>query len=293
MKLDGKCLGYVLYALELVKKLATGPNLGDSVCIDKFVLFEVTATSSNVKHTSGDGEAKFPSATLHIILELVSWDTVPEWIVDKKVIKKVLQLEGNGRPNERDVVTMEWIGKLQDSKELLKDHGEREEPCEFNIDVEQVTMEDDKVVVMTMRKGEIALVIMFSEYAMGALEAWPALIVVPPHSTFFYVVEPVFVIVVKDKKFEVANKEKEGGSSDTIYIMAGIDDGKTFDLHQSAYIGVQVHVKDQIIEMSNTCGGNVNVQEMYDVVGVIEDFHKQVAIKHCFECDAYLQPQRT
>ncbi|KAL6185852.1 hypothetical protein ACLB2K_041975 [Fragaria x ananassa] len=247
MKLDGKCLGYVFCALELVKKLAIGPNLGDSVCIDKFVLFEVTATSSNVgttpalrnklmsitaadsipsmfvyicgdqvKHTFGDGEAKFPSATLHIILELVSWDTVLEWIVDK--------------------------------------------------DAEQVTMEVDKGV-MTMRKGEIALLIMFSEYAVGALEAWPALIVVPPHSTLLYVVEPVFVIVVKDKKFEVASKEKEGGvSSNTIRIMAGIDDGKTFDFHQSAYVGVQVHVEDQLIEMSNTCGGNINVPNIDRVV---------------------------
>ncbi|KAL6218676.1 hypothetical protein ACLB2K_011886 [Fragaria x ananassa] len=292
MKLDGKCLGYVFCALELVKKLAIGPNLGDSVCIDKF-----------------------PSATLHIILELVSWDTVLEWIVDK--------------------------------------------------DAEQVTMEVDKGVV-TMRKGEIALLIMFSEYAVGALEAWPALIVVPPHSTLLYVVEPVFVIVVKDKKFEVASKEKEGGvSSNTIRIMAGIDDGKTFDFHQSAYVGVQVHVEDRLIEMSNTCGGNINVPNidrvvshlgittffasvlqqygheirvenlsayfppnMYDIgrslitvpetvgsvlcckcgislasngvnmcfkclpyeVDITAEFRKQVAMVHSFECDTFLQP---
>ncbi|KAL6196128.1 hypothetical protein ACLB2K_031743 [Fragaria x ananassa] len=32
---------------------------------------------------------------------------------------------------------------------------------------------------------------------------------------------------------------------------------------------------------------------MYDAVGITEDFLKQVAMSHCFECDTYLQPQRT
>ena len=160
-------------------------------------------------------------------------------------------------------------------------------------------MEVDKGVV-TMRKGEIALLIMFSEYAVGALEAWSALIVVPPHSTLLYVVEPVFVIVVKDKKFEVASKEKEGGvSSNTIRIMAGIDDDKTFDFHQSAYVGVQVHVEDQLIEMSNTCGGNINVPNIDRVVShlgittffasVLQQYGHEIRVE---SLSAYFPPNR-
>ncbi|KAL6212195.1 hypothetical protein ACLB2K_017416 [Fragaria x ananassa] len=39
--------------------------------------------------------------------------------------------------------------------------------------------------------------------------------------------------------------------------------------------------------------GNGYFKCLQYAVGIIEDFHKQVAIKHCFECNAYLQPQRT
>ncbi|PRQ54034.1 putative invasin/intimin cell-adhesion [Rosa chinensis] len=55
------------------------------------------------------------------------------------------------------------------------------------------------------------------------------------------------------------------GSSQTIDIMAGISDGRTFDSYQFAYISVQVHVEDQIIgvsdinDISNTDGGYINV----------------------------------
>ncbi|KAL6133924.1 hypothetical protein ACLB2K_066157 [Fragaria x ananassa] len=145
---------------------------------DSIPSMSVYICGDQVKHASGDEEAKFPNATLHIILELVSWETVSEFVISKKVIKKVLQVEGYERPNEGDV-TVELIGKLQDGKEFLKVHGEREGPCEFNIDAEQVVEELDKVVV-TMKKGEIALVIILSEYAVGALEAQQKWIMEPP-----------------------------------------------------------------------------------------------------------------
>ncbi|XP_004304654.1 PREDICTED: nuclear pore membrane glycoprotein 210-like [Fragaria vesca subsp. vesca] len=55
------------------------------------------------------------------------------------------------------------------------------------------------------------------------------------------------------------------GNSQTIDIVAGISDGRTFDSYQFAYINIQVHVEDQIIEVldinSNTGGGYINVPE--------------------------------
>lgn len=58
------------------------------------------------------------------------------------------------------------------------------------------------------------------------------------------------------------------GNSLTIDLMAGISDGRTFDSYQFAYINIQVHVEDQIIEVldindiSNTGDGYVNVPKL-------------------------------
>lgn len=58
------------------------------------------------------------------------------------------------------------------------------------------------------------------------------------------------------------------GNSLTIDLMAGISDGRTFDSYQFAYINIQVHVEDQIIEVldvndiSNTGSGYVNVPKL-------------------------------
>ncbi|XP_004290160.1 PREDICTED: peptidyl-prolyl cis-trans isomerase FKBP62 [Fragaria vesca subsp. vesca] len=173
------------------------------------------------KAASGDEGAVPPNATLHITLELVSWRTVSELTDDKKVIKKILK-EGEGyeRPNEGAVVTVKLIGKLQDGTVFLKKgHGEGEEPFEFKTDEEQVIEGLDKAVV-TMKKGEIALVIIAPEYAFGVSESKQELAVVPPNSTLYYEIE--LVSFVKDKeswdmntpeKIEAAGKKKEEGNA--------------------------------------------------------------------------------
>ncbi|XP_062000134.1 uncharacterized protein LOC133717348 isoform X2 [Rosa rugosa] len=52
------------------------------------------------------------------------------------------------------------------------------------------------------------------------------------------------------------------GHAQTIDMMAGISGDRTFDSYQFAYNSAQVQVKDQIIEMSNTGGGNINVPKV-------------------------------
>ncbi|XP_008244682.1 PREDICTED: peptidyl-prolyl cis-trans isomerase FKBP62 [Prunus mume] len=173
------------------------------------------------KPASGYEGAIPPNATLHITLELVSWKTVSEVTDDKKVIKKILK-EGEGfeRPNEGAVVKLKLIGKLQDGTEFLKKgHAEGEELFEFKTDEEEVIDGLDRAV-LTMKKGEVALLTIAPEYAFGSSESPQELAVVPPNSTVYYEVE--LVSFEKDKeswdmnteeKIEAAGKKKEEGNA--------------------------------------------------------------------------------
>nr|AFK35673.1 unknown [Medicago truncatula] len=174
------------------------------------------------KPAHGDEGAVPPNATLEITLELVSWKTVSEVTDDKKVIKKIVK-EGEGyeRPNDGAVVKLKLIGKLQDGTVFLKKgHGDDEaELFEFTTDEGQVIDGLDRAV-MTMKKGEVALLTIAPEYAFGSSESRQELAVVPPNSTLYYEVE--LVSFIKDKeswdmttgeKVEAAGKKKEEGNA--------------------------------------------------------------------------------
>lgn len=170
---------------------------------------------------SGD-EASIPAnATLQITLELLSWKVVTNVTDDKKVVKKILK-EGEGyeRPNEGAVVQVKLIGKLQDGTVYVKKGHDDSEPLEFKADEEQVIDGLDKAV-MTMKKGEVALLTIAPEYAFGSTGSEQELAVVPPNATVTYEVE--LVSFVKDKeswdmnttqeKIEAAGKKKEEGNA--------------------------------------------------------------------------------
>ncbi|KAL5134074.1 Peptidyl-prolyl cis-trans isomerase FKBP62 [Glycine soja] len=162
-----------------------------------------------------------PNATLQITLELVSWKTVSEVTEDKKIIKKILK-EGEGyeRPNEGAIVKLKVIGKLQDGTLFLKKgHDDEGELFEFKTDEEQVIDGLDRAV-LTMKKGEIALLIIAPEYAFGSSESQLELAVVPPNSTVYYEVELVSFEKEKEswdmdtpEKIEAAGKKKEEGNA--------------------------------------------------------------------------------
>lgn len=171
------------------------------------------------KPASGDEGAVPPNATLQITLELVSWKTVSEVTDDKKVIKKILK-EGEGyeRPNEGAVVKVKLMGKLQDGTVFSKKGHDEDELFEFKTEEEQVIDGLDRAVV-TMKKGEVALLTIAPEYAFGSSESKQELAVVPPNSTINYEVE--LVSFVKDKeswdmntqeKIEAVGKKKEEGN---------------------------------------------------------------------------------
>ncbi|KAL7247004.1 hypothetical protein ACSBR2_002004 [Camellia fascicularis] len=172
------------------------------------------------KPASGDEGGVPPNAMLQITLELVSWKTVTE-VKDDKVIKKILKEgEGYDRPNDGATVKLKLIGKLQDGTIFLKKgHDNDEELFEFKTDEEQV-IEGLDIAVMTMKKGEIALLTVAPEYAFGSSESHQELAVVPPNSYVFYEVELVSFDKEKEswdmntqEKIEAAGEKKEEGNT--------------------------------------------------------------------------------
>ncbi|XP_078432419.1 70 kDa peptidyl-prolyl isomerase-like [Wolffia australiana] len=160
-----------------------------------------------------------PCATLLVELQLVSWKTVTEITDDKKVLKKILtEGEGYEKPNEGAVVQVKLTGKLENGAVFTKKGHDGEEPFEFRTDEEQVIEGLDRAV-LTMKKGEIALVTISPEYAFSAAGSPQDLAVVPPNSTVFYEVELVSFVKEKEswdlntaEKIEAAGKKKEEGN---------------------------------------------------------------------------------
>ncbi|XXG50404.1 hypothetical protein AAC387_Pa02g4427 [Persea americana] len=169
---------------------------------------------------SGSEGAVPPNALLLVELELVSWKTVSEVTTDKKVMKKILQAgEGYERPNDGAVVQVKLIGKLQDGTIFLKKGHDEEPPFEFKTDEEQVIDGLDRAVI-TMKKGEVALVTIAPEYAFSSVESKQDLAVVPPNSTVFYEVELDSFVKEKEswdmnnaEKIDAAGKKKEEGNT--------------------------------------------------------------------------------
>uniref|UniRef100_A0A0V0II61 peptidylprolyl isomerase n=1 Tax=Solanum chacoense TaxID=4108 RepID=A0A0V0II61_SOLCH len=117
---------------------------------------------------------------------------------------------------------MKLIGKLQDGRVFIKKghNGENEDELfEFKTDEEQVIDGLDRAV-MSMKKGEVALLIIAPDYAFGPSESKQDLGVVPPNSTVYYEVELVSFVKEKEswdmntqEKIEAAGKKKEEGNA--------------------------------------------------------------------------------
>ncbi|KAH1257919.1 Peptidyl-prolyl cis-trans isomerase FKBP65 [Glycine max] len=98
-----------------------------------------------------------------IKLELVSWKIVADVTGDKKILKKIKNLgEGFDRPNEGSQVKVIYLCKGEDGT-IIESKGSEEEPFEFTTQEEQVP-EGLERAIMTMKKGEQALVTVDAEY---------------------------------------------------------------------------------------------------------------------------------
>lgn len=160
-----------------------------------------------------------PNSTLTVDVELVSWKNVVDITDDKKVVKKILK-EGEGyeRPNEGAFLKVKYTGKLE-NRTVFERKGSDEEPFEFIASEEQVIDGLDRAV-MTMKKGEIAIVTIFPEYGYKDTQTQRDLAVVPPDSTLIYEIELISFIKEKEswdmdtaEKIEAAGKKKEDGNA--------------------------------------------------------------------------------
>lgn len=160
-----------------------------------------------------------PNSTLTVDVELVSWKNVVDITDDKKVLKKILK-EGEGyeRPNEGAFLKVKYTGKLENHT-VFERKGSDEEPFEFIASEEQVIDGLDRAV-MTMKKGEIAIVTIFPEYGYKDTQTQRDLAVVPPDSTLIYELELISFIKEKEswdmdtaEKIEAAGKKKEDGNA--------------------------------------------------------------------------------
>jgi len=124
----------------------------------------------------------------------------------KEVVKEG---EGNEFSNEGFIVKLKLIGMLHDGTIFLKkghDDDDEAELFEFKTDEEQVIDGFDRAV-MTMKKGEVAMLTIPPQYAFGSSESQQELAMVPPNSTLYYEVE--LVSFKKDKESSEMNNEEK------------------------------------------------------------------------------------
>ncbi|XP_022678604.1 peptidyl-prolyl cis-trans isomerase FKBP62 isoform X2 [Setaria italica] len=133
---------------------------------------------------------------------------------DLKVMKKTLKSgDGIRTPHDGETVHIRYTGSLEDGT-VFEKFGFDGEPFEFIIDEEQVTIGLDRAVA-TMVKGELAEVIVKSEYGFGNTEVQRQSITVLSCSTLIYEVELVDFTKEKEswemsghEKLEAAEKSK-------------------------------------------------------------------------------------
>lgn len=114
----------------------------------------------------GDGSKVPSNATLEITMTLVSWKKV-ENVEGTDVVKKILKESSDWqRPNSGATVTVSYRGTLPDG--TVFDERTTENPLCFVIDEEQAPCDGFEKAVMTMKKGETALVTITPTYAFGS-----------------------------------------------------------------------------------------------------------------------------
>lgn len=159
------------------------------------------------------------NSSLNVNLELVSLKPVIDVCGDSKVIKKILE-EGESLvvSDEGAAVTVRYIAKLEDGTVFDKRGFDGEASLEFITDEEQVILGLDRAV-MTMKKGERALLTIRPEYGFGESEVRRGFATVPPSSTLVYEIEMVDFVKEKapwelssKERIEAAGKKKEGGN---------------------------------------------------------------------------------
>nr|DAD44682.1 TPA_asm: hypothetical protein HUJ06_002912 [Nelumbo nucifera] len=168
-----------------------------------------------------DGFPAVPKkAIVNISLELVAYKLL-EYVTDDMLVVKKITSTGMGfeKPNSGTTAQIRYIAKLSNGTIFDKKGYDGEDPFEFKVDEEQV-IEGLDLAVATMKRGEVALIIIDHEYGFGNNQTKTDLAVVPAKSTLYYEVEVVgFTKVTEswdmepEEKLVYAAKRKEEGNA--------------------------------------------------------------------------------
>ncbi|KAK2980950.1 hypothetical protein RJ640_025099 [Escallonia rubra] len=121
------------------------------------------------KGDTRNGDDIPPNANFVIHLELVSWKSVVDIMGDKKILKKIIKVgEGYDRPSEGSVAKVRYIGKREDGA-VFERKGHEAEAFEYLCSEEQINEGLDRAI-MTMRKGEHAIVTVGTDFLYGYKE---------------------------------------------------------------------------------------------------------------------------
>ncbi|XP_070021300.1 70 kDa peptidyl-prolyl isomerase isoform X6 [Nicotiana tabacum] len=151
-----------------------------------------------------------PNLNLNIHLELISWKTVVDVTGDKKVLKKLIKVgEGYDRPNEGSLVKVVYIGKLQDGT-VFDRKGSDDEPLEYAC-LEGKFSESLDRAIMTMRKGEEAIVTISSDYCQVEEVSTADFVVYEIKLVDFNKEKPFWKMDTKEK-IEACDKTKNEGN---------------------------------------------------------------------------------
>uniref|UniRef100_A0A2P2L1Y0 peptidylprolyl isomerase n=1 Tax=Rhizophora mucronata TaxID=61149 RepID=A0A2P2L1Y0_RHIMU len=184
------------------------PALGKAVkTMRRGEIAELAVKFSYGFNQNGNGSTKTdcgipPDSNLTIKLELVWWRSVVDVVGDKTVLKKIIKAgEGYDRPNEGSHAKVVYVGKLEEGT-IFERKGTNEEPFAF-VTLEEHVNEGLDRAIMTMKKGEHALVTTSADYICSSINSEQLL----PNSRVHYEVE--MVDFVKEKSFwEMGAKEK-------------------------------------------------------------------------------------
>mmetsp|Transcript_11683 Transcript_11683/g.28662 ORF Transcript_11683/g.28662 Transcript_11683/m.28662 type:complete len:590 (-) Transcript_11683:389-2158(-) len=124
-----------------------------------------------------------PGATLHFEVELLGWQSVKDIAGDGGVIKSVVaEGEGWAKPDDRDEVAVRYTARVQGADAPFAQVGEGDAPDTFTVSQGgRLGIKAVSVAVKSMKKGEVARLVVKPEYGYG--EAGRPEAGVPPNAT--------------------------------------------------------------------------------------------------------------
>jgi len=212
---SGKEFDFVVGVGQVIKGWDKGVATMKKGEIAKFVIKPDYGYGAN-----GAGDKIPPNATLVFEVELISFSIEKDLTTKKDggVLKKIIKdVDGWEKPNEDAKVRFHYIGKLKSTGKVFENTREIGNPVEIIMGADEAPNSGLEIAVESMKKGEIASVIIKPEYGYGK-EGNP-IKGIPPNATLLYEIELVEFEKAREpwdmefpEKIEVAKRKKEEGN---------------------------------------------------------------------------------